>query len=317
MRRVKQLLAWPVILAIFFFWWQTLERLGVDWAGTLGRARGREGFLLLALAGGLAFFALQAAIWRLIVSDLVAPVGWLRGLRLWALSNFGRYLPGAAWHLVGRVYLSKGAGVSRTTGALSVLLEQGLQLLTALLLFILTIPFWPSSSLVARFGWLVALVPLGLVVMHPRLFFPLVNWGLRRLRRAPLPPTLRYHDLLRYTALYLLAHGANALALVACVRALQGNWEHWPAVVGAGMVAWVAGVVNLLTPGGLGTREAVLSLALTALIGLDVTAAAALLWRAATLLTEALGVALVQGTWVASGQGAQSRKVEPWTAKLP
>ncbi|MCZ7567183.1 MAG: lysylphosphatidylglycerol synthase domain-containing protein [Ardenticatenaceae bacterium] len=286
--RFKRFLGWPLVLVIFWFWWRSLQRLGVDWTGVLARAGGHEVDLLLALLGAAAYVILQAVTWREIVAGLVFRLSRLTSLRLWTITNFARYLPGSMWHLVGRVYLGKDAGVNRTTGALSVLLEQGLQLLAAILLFVLTLPFWPGGTVATHFAWLIAVVPLGLIAIHPRLFFPLLNAGLRLVGREPVPAPLRYRDLLGYLALYLVTHAANALALVFAVRALGGAWQTMPAVVGAGMLAWTIGVISLLTPGGLGLREGLVTLVLSPLVGVDVAAMGAVLWRAANILTEAL-----------------------------
>lgn len=293
----KRLLGWPLVVVIFWFWWRSLQGLGVDWAGVLAGTRGREGDLLLALVGAAAYVILQALVWRVIVTGLLTPLPWLSALRLWTMTNFARYLPGAMWHLVGRVYLGKDAGVNRAAGALSVLLEQGLQLLGAMLLFVLTLPFWPGGTVAARFTWLIALVPLGLVAIHPRLFFPLLNTGLRLARREPVQATLRYRDLLASLGLYLVTHATNALALLFAVRALGAPWSAMPAVVGAGMLAWTIGVISLLTPGGLGLREGLVTLLLGPLVGVEIAAVGAVLWRAANIVTEALCVLVFGALW--------------------
>ncbi|HYN88050.1 MAG TPA: YbhN family protein [Ardenticatenaceae bacterium] len=312
-RSLRRLVGWLLVLLIFVFWWRSLQRLGVDWGRVLGTARGREAYLLLAAAGAAGYVVLQAVTWRAIVAGLGRALPWVGCLRVWTTSNFARYLPGSMWHLVGRVYLGGEAGVSRATGALSVLLEQGLQLLAAILLVALTLPFWPPDTPVRRFAWLFAFVPLGLVAMYPRFFFPLLNHALRLLRREPVPASLRYRDLLAYLGLYLVTHLSNALALLFAVRALGAEWRTAPAVIGAGMVAWTIGVVSLLTPGGLGLREGLVTALLAPILGVDVAAVGALLWRAANILTEALGVVLFNAlSWV------QARRLPPvpasWSA---
>lgn len=286
-RRLKRLVGWPVVALIFWFWWRSLAQLGVDWGAVLAHARGAQHFLLLGLLSATGYVVLQALAWRLIVAKLVLSISWLVGFRLWTVSNFARYLPGSVWHLAGRIYLGREEGVDGKAGALSVLLEQGLQLLGALLLVVLTLPWWPSASVAGRFAWLVALVPLGLAAIHPRLFFPIVNFGLGLLRREPVPARLRYRDLLGYLVLYIATNATNALVLVFAVHALGAPWTTTPVVIGAAMVSWVAGVVSPVTPGGLGLREGLVTLVLGPVIGADVAAVGALLWRAANILTEA------------------------------
>nr|MBA3533652.1 flippase-like domain-containing protein [Ardenticatenales bacterium] len=202
--RLKQLLTWPFILLILFFWWQSVRELALG--ATLARARGNEGFLGMALFCAWLYLLGQAVVWRAITSALATPIPWRQGMRAWMLSNLARYLPGSVWHLVGRVYLTQQAGGSRTNGVLGVLLEQGLQLLSALLLVALTLPFWPSESPVRAQSWLLLLIPVGLVGIHPRLFFPLMNRALALLGREPLPAALRYRQMLGYLLSYLGVH---------------------------------------------------------------------------------------------------------------
>ncbi len=288
------------MLLVGVFWWQSLHRL--DLATGLARAQERPWLLLAALGFAGLYLVAQAVVWRRIVSELLAPLPWRRGLRLWAISNMARYLPGSLWHLVGRVVLGEAEGVGRGRGALAVVLEQALQLLSALLLVTLSLPFWPPGSAVRAWGWLAWLAPLGLVALHPRLFFPLLNAALARLGRAPLPATLRYRQMLGFLAQYLLAHLANGLALACVVLAQGAAAATVPAVVGGALFAWTVGYLTILAPGGLGVREWLVTLALAPLIGGEVAAVGALLWRAANVATEALGALGFDLLWRARGK---------------
>lgn len=292
---IKHLLAWPFILLIFFFWWRSIRELAL--AESLAQVRGNEGWLGVALLGAWLYLLGQAEVWRRILSALARPIPLLQGQRAWMLSNLGRYLPGAIWHFVGRVQLLRASGISRTEGTLGVMLEQGLQLLAALLLVALSLPFWPSESPVHSQRWLVGLLPVGLVALHPRLFFPPLNWLLARLGRPTLPPTLRYPQLLAYLLGYVGVHLANGLALGAAALALRAPLGYLPAIIGGALVAWTLGFLSPLTPGGLGVREATLGLLLAPLIGAERAALGAILWRASNLITEVLSALLLEALW--------------------
>ncbi|MGB0387478.1 MAG: lysylphosphatidylglycerol synthase domain-containing protein [Ardenticatenaceae bacterium] len=301
-RQLKHLLAWPFVLLVCYFWWQSINKLSL--ADSLGQAAGNEAWIGLALLAAGLYLIGQAVIWLRIVregtngaSDVMVRIPWRIGLRAWMLSNMGRYLPGSVWHLVGRVVMGEAAGLSRTSGALGVLLEQSLQLLSALLIVGLSLPFWPEGSFVRGYSWLAWLVPLGLVVIHPRLFFPLLNTVLSRLGRDPIPVTLSYSTMLRYTLYYLLDHLANGLSLAFAVLALQAPVAVMPAVVGGALFAWTVGYLTILAPGGLGVREFLVTQALGPIIGPETAAVGGLLWRAANILTEALGALIFELLW--------------------
>ncbi len=298
---LKRLLSWPFVLVVLFFWWRTVRQLPL--AETLAQVRGNGAWLLLALLAAGLYLVGQAVLWRVILADLVIRIAWPAALRAWMLSNMGRYLPGSVWHLVGRVEMGKGAGVTRASGTLGVALEQGLQLLAALAIVAASLPFWPASSIVRQWAWLAVLVPVGLLIMHPRVFFPLLNWGLARLGRASLPPSLRYGQLVGYALAYVLVHLCNGLALAFSAVALGAPLSAVPAMVGAALFAWTVGYLWILAPGGLGVREVLVTGALAPLVGADVAAVAAILWRAANVITELAGAAVFEGLWRWWGRG--------------
>lgn len=283
------------MLLLLYFWWRTVRQLPL--ADTMAEVRGNEAWLVLALLAAGLYLVGQAVLWRVIVADLVVRIPWPVALRAWMLSNMARYLPGAVWHLVGRVEMGKVAGVTRASGGLGVALEQGLLLLGALGIVAASLPFWPATSVVRQWAWLALLVPAGLVAMHPRVYFPLLNWGLVRLGRAPLPPSLGYRQLLRYALAYVGVHLCNGLALAFSAVALGAPLTVIPAMVGAALFAWTVGYLWVLAPGGLGVREVLVTAALTPLVGGEIAAVAALLWRAANVLTELAGAAAFEGVW--------------------
>ena len=291
----KRLFAWFFVLVISYFWWQSIKKLGLG--DQLALVRGNEVWLGLSLLGAGLYLVGQAAIWLKIVNRLVAPLTWRAGYRTWMISNMGRYIPGSVWHLVGRVVMGQGAGVNRTSGALGVLLEQSLQLLSALLIVGFSLPFWPADSFVRSWSWLVVFVPFGFVVIHPRLFFPLLNLVLTRIGRDPITADISYFMMCRYTIYYLLDHLANGLALAFAIVALQAPLEVVPAVVGGALFAWTVAYLTIFAPGGLGVREVLVTEVLSPLVGREVAAVGALLWRAGNIITEALGAIMFDLLW--------------------
>ncbi len=288
--QLKHLLAYLFVPVVFYFWWHSIRQL--DLANSLAQTQGREAWLVVALFFAGLYLLGQAVVWRQIVVDLVAEVTWLPALRAWMVSNMGRYLPGSVWHLVGRVMIGQGAGVQKASGALGVVLEQALQLLSALLIVGISIPFWSPDSIVGQYAWVAWLVPLGLVAIHPRIFFPILNFLLTKIGKPALPTTLTYTMMVRYTLYYMAVHLCNGLALVATVVALGQPFSTAPVVLGAAMFAWTVGYLIIVSPGGLGVREWLVTESLAPIIGREVAAVAALLWRAANIITEAIGAGL-------------------------
>jgi hypothetical protein len=68
-------------------------------------------------------------------------------------------------------------------------------------------------------------------------------------------------------------------------------------MVGAALFAWTAGYLWILAPGGLGVREVLVTAALAPLVGAEIAAVAAVLWRAENVLTEMAGAAGFHLVW--------------------
>src|SRR5262249_6098297 len=147
-------------------------------------------WLLPALPVLLAFFVLNALGWDLILRFLGYRLGAGRAQVAWGQPLLARYVPGSVLYVVGRVLLSERAGVPRRLTLASVVYEQALQATSAVIVsayFLIEHPDLQGQSL--RWGVL-ALIPLALLLLHPRVFGPLANHALRAFGRDPLPSTM-------------------------------------------------------------------------------------------------------------------------------
>jgi hypothetical protein len=163
--------------------------------------------------------------------------------------------------------------------------EQLLTLLGALVVFALSLPFWRGADNL----WLLWLLPAGLILLHPRLLGAAMAVLARRLRRPELVWLYSYGQMVAFVGLYSLANLVSALALLTILASLAPLDAGQQAVaVGASGLAWAVGYLSLLTPSGLGVREAVLTAMLAQIVPLPVAVAASLLYRLALTLGELL-----------------------------
>lgn len=156
---------------------------------------------------------------------------------------------------------------------------------------------WHQQTTVGRLTPLLGLVALGLLIAtHPRV----LRWGLalamRMARRPALEVRLAWLDVLGWTVLmalnYLLLGAGFHLLLYAIADV---PIELCLFISGAFAVAGVAGVLALFAPSGIGVREGVMTLVLSAVMSPGMAAVAALLSRVWITLAEGLcaGLALV------------------------
>lgn len=280
-----------VLLAWAWFLWGQLDELR-HYPWQLGALP-----LLISVGWGALYFAGLALGWTLLLRTMegaAARVGLLAGSYIWLSTMLARYVPGNIWHIVGRVALAGQLGVSRSHVATSATVEQLLTLMGAALLFGLSLPFWGFGA--GAELWLLGLLPLGLIALHPRIFGALLAWAAQRLKRPDLVWPYRYRTMLGLLAAFTLVNLAAGLALYVLIAALVPvGIEQLPFLVGAAALAWALGYLSLLTPSGLGVREAILTTLLAQVVPLPVAIVGSLLHRLALTLGEVVAVGLVMG----------------------
>lgn len=239
---------------------------------------------------GAVYFAGLAVSWTLLLRSMGGAAGGVpvaAGAAVWAATMLSRYLPGNLWHIVGRVAFAGRLGVARAQVVASATVEQLLTLLGALATAALCLPFWRGAT--DGLLWALGLLPAGLILLHPRLLGAALGVAARRLGRPELAWPYGYATMLLLAGAYALANLAAGLALLAILAPLTPLEPGAAAyAVGAAGAAWAAGYLSLLTPSGLGVREAVLTALLAQVVPLPVAVAASLLHRLAMTLGEAV-----------------------------
>ncbi|MFN8108980.1 MAG: hypothetical protein U0Y82_03925 [Thermoleophilia bacterium] len=184
-------------------------------------------------------------------------------LAAWAVSLLGRYVPGSVVMVVGRMELSRRLGVSRGVTVAAMAYEQVLSLAAAAAggaVFVLVYgrlgPAWLS--------WLVVLVPLALLALHPRVMAPVTAWPVRAPARPPLPAVVPMRRVLGLVAAYAVAAVLLGLGTWLFVRGLGGVDAGGPGFVGSAFLFAVAvSLLAVVVPSGLGVRDGAFAVALT------------------------------------------------------
>jgi glycosyltransferase 2 family protein len=244
-------------------------------------------FLVLAVAGMTAALAVQALGYVTILERLSAR-RLRRGplLAIWSRSMLARYVPGNVMMVASRVVLGREAGVAgRVTLAASVYEH----------VFMLGLAAAASIGLLLYVGdlgqgpwlWIVAAVPFGLLLLHPRVFEPLSSALLRRFSREPLEAFLSIRDAALLGGVYALSYVCLGLGVWATVRTFAGADAGGPLLVGAGiLLSFVVSMLAFVFPSGLGVREGIFALVLARNVPGGVAIAAAALVRLVLTLIE-------------------------------
>jgi uncharacterized membrane protein YbhN (UPF0104 family) len=206
----------------------------------------------------LATYALLAEAWRRMLAGWGHPLSWLEAARIWVLSSMGKYIPGKLWALAGLALLAQRRGVSVWSATASAVLLQIVSLGTGALLvgvtgFTLLEVESPGISLGLVAIVLASVAALVLALRPGIVGRMLARFGVPADRLAPAPGAVGFGiaaNLAAWTAygaaLWLLARGVLPAAELPLGQA-----------IGAFAGSYLAGLLFLLAPGGLGVREGV------------------------------------------------------------
>ena len=215
-------------------------------------------------------------------------------LSIWARSLLGRYVPGNVLMLVSRIVLAYEHGVPRRITLAATAYEQLLTVGVAAIGGVVFIAVYESDDGGDARLWFLALVPLGLVLLHPRIFGPLTTWALRRTGREPLPRLIPVRPLLELLAWYAATAGLLSIGIWLVVRSAAGPEVGGPGFVGlAFLLSFAISMVVFIFPSGLGVREGAFALALAQNVPTGVAVALSVGARLVLTIVELIVISII------------------------
>jgi uncharacterized membrane protein YbhN (UPF0104 family) len=224
------------------------------------------------------FFMLVA--WRAILAGLGTQVPLRVAGRIMFVGQLGKYIPGAVWAYAAMMDLGRdhGSPPRRTFATISlglvINLGVGISIAAATL---------NSLEAVRQAWYLVLLVPVIIVCLHPKVLTWGLNLALRIARKEPLETVLPGRTVVvavAWTALGWFVYGLH-------VWLLAGRWDLYLVATGAYAFAWATGILTVVVPAGVGVREGALVLVLGPVVGTPVALAVAIVSRLAFTLADA------------------------------
>lgn len=233
-------------------------------------------------------YLLFAMGWNLVLRGIGSPVGWWRGSRVFFLSQGLKYIPGSVVYALGRVYMAQEAGVRAVPAAVGLALESLLALATALLVFFALLPLglWqdmPAPLIAAALAAVAAIL----------LSLPLVLRRLSALWARTGSLDLSYGTLAGLSGFYIMIWMVVGVACYLTLKSLGPGFNlNLIQVLGLYAVSWAAGLVAIFAPGGVGVRDGLLILLLSAFVPLPLAALGAAAIRVQTLIVEGMLAAI-------------------------
>jgi glycosyltransferase 2 family protein len=211
------------------------------------------------------YFAISALGWDLTLRFMGHNLGIGRAQVAWGQPLLARYVPGSVLYVLGRVLLSEKAGVPRRIAIASIVYEQAISATSAIVVaayFIIKHPDLQGDTW--RWGVLL-LIPLAILVLHPKVFGPLTNRALRALGREPLPEVISLRGVIALIVFYSLNWVVVAFGIYCVARSVTFIPFNDLLLVGSAQaIGYFAALVTLVAPAGLGVRDAAFAWAVKA-----------------------------------------------------
>lgn len=245
----------------------------------------------LAIIPGIVFAVLS---WLAFVDDLGKPIGFGRGAQIQLVGSLGKYLPGSVWAYLLQIELGRQAGLSRARVFAATVFNLAVICVAALIAGALAVvPLMDQHPDLNWLPWLYLLLPIALLMLHPKVLTAIANFGFRILRR-PIPDhPIRLRTVaksLGYAVLTYVCYGVHLWLLADTWQGLTLS----PLVlcIGTMGIAMIVGLVAFMLPSGFGAREFIIITALSPLVTVGAATAYAgvsrLMFIVADLLTAAI-----------------------------
>lgn len=302
LRRAVPILFYALLLAFL-----AVAVLSIDWTALRGLTLSWWP-LIAATVLSLLFRYLGVFIWLRLLHRLGGT--GLRGhyielTYIYAKSWLGRYIPGAATWILGKVYFAGRHGVPRSKLAVSGVLEGALQIMATLVVGIALVMLDSRAAALAPWvRWaMVAALAAGVIALVPPVFHRLLALAFRVLRRGQPDPSLfpGWAAMLEATAMYVggaLITGTSYY-LVAVSVYPQLPLTDALFVIGAASLSSAVSMLAVFAPGGLGVREGTLGLLLAVVMPGAVALVLVIVLRLWSIVVDLLFFALA---WASRGR---------------
>lgn len=240
-------------------------------------------WLVFSLAMFLLWFLARYWIWEFIIQRHGYGRGRGQNLRMWTTSELLRYIPGNVWSFAGRYRGARQGGVERGSTIQALALEAAGLLSGAAIVSLLTM----SSA----WRWTAPIIFLVIVAVGPQL----IRWVLVKFKQQV--ETISRLESILIVGGYIVVWFIFGLAHVGLFRSMHstiGDTSFWVAIM-VSVFSWFIGYVTLITPMGLGVREATFANTLAANSTLPIATAGlvALISRVWMVVSELIFLGIV------------------------
>lgn len=244
-----------------------------------------------ALCSG--WFLFRPLGWNIILNRFGRHVPYAAVFRVYRQSELSRYVPGAVWQFVSRIYLIKRWHVTASACMAATIVDLVLATLAALIPASWTLQeAFPGMQ---RYHQIVLMVfPVAsLLVIHPRAFNAWAGFLAERLRQPWTPLRITWVRLLGIWALYVAGWLMMCTGVAMFASGILAMEPGGSMYLGSSYaVAWLIGTLTMIAPAGMGVREGALGIMLQRVLAAGPAFTIAVCVRFWVLLVEVCWFAL-------------------------
>ena len=224
-------------------------------------------FVIIASLLGLAMRFWQIFIWFTLLKGLGAKdlqKSTRQLIYVYAKSWLGRYIPGTAPWILGKIYFASKHGIAKSKLAVSSLLEGALQVSVVMIVAFAILIFDPRLDVVngsiklLMIGVLIACV----VAIWPPIFNRLISLAYKLLRKKTVNPAdlASNKTVVKGALLYVVGALLSGTALFFIAKAVYPGlgYDNMLFVIGVSNLAGALGMLAIFAPSGIGVREGIL-----------------------------------------------------------
>lgn len=236
--------------------WSVIQNADISWH-----------YVIIATLLGLSFRYWGALIWMTILRSIGAKNLFKNVSQLvyvYAKSWLGRYIPGTAPWILGKIYFASKHGVSKNKLAVSSLLEGVLQIVVTMIVAILILVVDPRVNSILSNQiklLLLASLLLGIVSVLPPVYNRITKLLYRLIKRAELPAEhkINSYTLLQGSTMYAIGSIVTGLSYFFIAKSIYEPlpYESLLFVIGASNLSSAISMLAVFAPSGIGIREGI------------------------------------------------------------
>lgn len=245
--------------------------------------------------GALALLA-NAFSWRAAMRSLGLRLPAGASLRVFSISQLGKYVPGSVWPVLAQVELMKGRGASRSQTGTASLVAMAIGIVTSAAVGAGLVVAVDADSR-ARYWYVPLVAVLGLLVLLPPVLMRVLRGVELAIRRTFRPGSIAWGGMGAAIGWSIVMWALFGIHMWFLGQGLGAEGLGLLRATGAFALAWVVGFLVIFAPAGVGVREAVLVLVLAPVMSEGDALALAVISRVLLTFVDAAagGVGVIAG----------------------